>query len=524
MYLLRADYLLVVYLWVGICKGVVKALRWLKKLPGLLSPILKKWLDILVINPIKKWWNSLTKWLSSKWNAVKNWWLSLHPFYRQLPVNLIIGLSVTWLMITFQNWTWLMEAEDASMDWLMQVNQNIVPSIQESNIPPFVVLDIDDKTFQAWGEPLVIPRDKITHLIDAAVKAKARLILVTFDINRAIPFGEGALHPQDEELKNYLANYAADCQTKQNKSECPTIILFRAFQPYPGLVQTPRTGFLDETVEKAEPYIQWASAQFYSTNVIRRGKLWVRSCTADEQPEIVPSMELLAMSKIRGCSTEDLQKVVHPLQLEFCKGSVHSTQKLSPKSMQFCRLTVNTEIRGTHPQIKYRMAWLIDEQPPALPYLITDELDIPTLVIFAAQSFTESTPKPAYLEALTKSIVLIGESYREAQAIQSTPLGDMPNSLILINSLYSLLEQENTKPSEFLWIVDILIIIVFIGIISRLFCSFWGIWGAGIIMLVILLPLFLLVFNYGTWFTFALPLIVISIFHVFINHLIDSNK
>ena len=200
----------------------------------------------------------------------------------------------------------------------------------------------------------------------------------------------------------------------------------------------------------------------------------MRSCTADKKPEIVPSMELLAMSKILGCSTDDLQKAVHPLQPKICKGfSIHSTQKLSPESMQFCGLTVDTEIHGTHPQIKYRMAWLIDEQPPALPYLITDELDIPTLVIFAAQSFTDLTPKPAYLEALNNSIVLIGESYREAQAVQSTPLGDMPNSLILINSLYSLLEQENNEPSEFLWIVDILITRVFIAISSRLFCSFW---------------------------------------------------
>jgi len=401
MYLFQLDHILILF-WVGIWIEIVLdslGISIINRLSSLWNSLINwlssKWYEVTnwffsKWNAVKtglssKWnavktglsskWNAVktglsSKWdalktgLSSKWNAVKKWWNDLHPFIRQLPVNLIIGLSVTWLMINFQNLPWLMEAEDASMDWLMQVNQNIVPSIDKSGFPPFVVLDIDDKTFQAWGEPLVIPRDKITHLIEAAVQAKARLILVTFDINRAIPFGKGALHPQDKQLKDYLAKYAADCKAKQD--DCPTIILFRAFQPYAGLVQTPRTGFLDETVEKAGPYIQWASAQFYSKNVIRRGKLWVRSCTADKQPEIVPSMELLAMSVIRGCS-EELQTALHPLQPKNCGDNASYSQKINYELLEFCQLKIHSNIRNIYPRIIYRIPWLIDDKPPRLP-------------------------------------------------------------------------------------------------------------------------------------------------------------
>ncbi|HDN26265.1 MAG TPA: CHASE2 domain-containing protein [Thioploca sp.] len=164
-------------------------------------------------------------------------WQSLPRFFRKLTTNLIIGLSITGLLLTFRHYPWLMDTEDASMDWMMQIRQQIIPPMQEKNVPPFVLLDIDEQTHQAWGEPLFTLRNHLTHLIEAAVKAKARLIVVNIDVSQATPVETSSLHPDDHVLKTYLANYASQCKTHPDKSACPPIILLRAFRALPNLVQ-----------------------------------------------------------------------------------------------------------------------------------------------------------------------------------------------------------------------------------------------------------------------------------------------
>ena len=444
-------------------------------------------------------------------------WQSLSLFSRNLVINLFWGLSVVFVLWLFSDSPWLMEAEDASMDWLMRMEKNIIPSIRENNIPSVVVLDIDNQTFHHWGEPLFISRQRLINLIDAAVRAKARLVIVTLDVSQEAPVEGSQLHPDDEALKTYLANYIAKCQNeKKDMSACPPIILGRSFSAQSNYIPILQTGFLDEVVAQGVPYVQWASRQFYPVehNVVRRWKLWQPVCTSDKQPMVVPSIELLAMSFVKeNCITWDVQNVLQQLfQPKNCDNDI--TQLLHEESLELCDLPINTKDRwGINQRIMYRVPWLVNDYPPSLPYLVTDETGSQVLRTLSAQSFTESTPQ-ARLKALANNVVVIGTSYHEGQDVHLTPLGDMPGTLVFVNALHSLLQYEKIDLHSIADMLTMMLLIVIMSIAIRIFPSFKGVIISGVLIIFGLLPLTMIIFHYGMWFNFALPLIVIIVYRL----------
>ena len=454
---------------------------------------------------LKKQGNELYQWIK-KW--IKKLFSYLLPSRKNLIINLFLGLGVAFLLLYFNNNPWIMEAEDASMDWFMKLNRNIVPSIQKNDIPPVVILDIDDKTFQAWGEPLVIEQDRIISMIDTAIKGKPRLILISFDVNRTLPFEGNSLHPHNKVLKEYLANYVTKCKEQRHQLNCPPIILLRQFEAYSNLVQTPRTGFLDDLVAQSAPYLQWASGQF-SEQVVRRWKLWQPVCTSDKQPMVVPSIELLAMSFVKeDCITQDVQNTLQLFQPKNCDNE--SVQPLH-ENFKLCGLPINTKDRwDINQRIFYRMGWLTNGKQPKLPYEVLDLSGKPALKILSAQA----DEKSENLKYINNSVVVLGASHHEGGGIFSTPLGDMPDALIMINAWHSLLQNDKIKPHP---IMEVLITMVLIVILSAFFVRFSSVTGKliwGVIIIFGLLPLFIIILLYGIWFNLALPLIVITVYQV----------
>jgi len=369
-------------------------------------------------------------------------------------------------------------------------------------------LDIDDKTYYDWGEPLFTPRERLKNMIAAAVMAKARLIIVDLEVSHKTPVEGSQLHPDDQALKTYLESYIAECKSKISSSACPTIILKRTFSTQSNPVPILRTGFLDDVVtQKAAPYVQWASRQFYPAGdqVVRRWKLWQPACTAENQLEVVPSIELLAMSLVKeDCITEDVQKALQLFQPKNCDNdtaqSLHETFKI-------CDLPINTKDRwGINQRIMYRMSWLDS---------VTDEANMPVLTILSAQSYTTESLPQTKLKTLTDNIVVIGRSYREGYDIHSTPLlGDMPGALIIVNAIHSLLHYEKIELSPIVGLLITALFLVMMSILFGIFPSFWGMIVLGILTIFVLLPFTMVVFHYGMWFNIALPLIVVSIIQV----------
>ncbi|RKZ84211.1 MAG: hypothetical protein DRR16_15345 [Candidatus Parabeggiatoa sp. nov. 3] len=437
--------------------------------------------------------------------------------YRALLTNMVVGLSIAFLLLYFNRIPWLMDTEDASMDWLMQLNQNIIPPIQNNNIPPVVVLDIDDKTYYDWGEPLFTPRERLKNMIKATVEAKARLVIVDLEVSQKTPVEGSRLHPDDQALKTYLESYIIECKRKIDNSVCPTIILKRTFSTKSSPVPILRTGFLDEVVAQGAPYVQWASKQFYPAGdqVVRRWKLWQPACTADNQPEVVPSIELLAMSLVKeDCITQDVQNALRSFLPEDCDKDYAPLQKSLPETFNLCGLPINTKDRwGINQRIMYRMSWLVDDEPPQLPYFVTDKTAIPVLTIFSAQPYTESLPQ-ASLDALTDSIVVIGGSYREGRDIQLTPVGDMPGALLIVNVIHSVLQHEEIELSPTGKLLTTVLFLVILSILFGMFPFWWSMTISGILTIFVLLPLTMVFVHYGMWFNIALPLIVVSIYQM----------
>ena len=439
---------------------------------------------------------------------------------RVMTINLVVGLSIALVLQGVSSWLGLMDAEEANMDFLMEINQNFIPPIQKNDVPSTVFLDIDDATHSEWGKPMLIPRRRLKNLIKAAVEDKAKLIMVNIDLTRPTPIDGPALHSDDLALKDYLAEYASDCQ-KTNQS-CPLIILKGSFSTEKSPIPIVRASFLDEVVKNGAPYLRWASTLFEpdEDQVVRWTQLWQSACTNKEQPMVVQSLEFSAMAKIKdNCTTAELQKALQPFQPNNC-GNGTAQQNL-PETFNFCGLTLNTTESGdiNNQRIMYRMSWLVDDKPPNLPYVLTDESNKPVLDIFSALPYAESPPQ-ASLESLTDKIVVIGGSYSDGRDIYSTPLGNMPGTLIIVNALYSLLQQNDSPdlPSPLIdLLLRLLIMAVFIVVISILFVFFRSVWAMlfwGIVVIFGLLPMAMVFLYYGTslWPYFAVPLVVIFIY------------
>jgi hypothetical protein len=515
------------------------------------------WLqDTKLFSFIARLWHFLPQLPRKILNGLLKGWHSLPRFYHNLAINLVIGLAFTWFLLTFLNqYPLLTDPEDEGMDLAMQIRQNSIPPLGKN--PHFVFLDIDDKTHQAWDEPLFTPRNRLKNLIDAAVKAEARLIVVDVGLSQITPIdGLGfteELHPYDQQLSDYLANYVADCEKKLDKMACPPIILprtFRASLPPQTAIDTDyfsvpplsipeeRSSFLDQVT--AGPYVQWASTKFFRSPdyVIRRWWLWQPTCTAQQSVGVIPSVELLAAAIIRNGTPQNAQEILTNVLSRFkpekCPGNYVPPQ---PEQIQIGNLTVSTDTQGIRQRIMYSMPWLVNDEPPYLPHSLytKEDRELPILTILSAQRYAESPPM-ADLSDLKNSIVVIGGSYSDGRDIHLTPLGNMPGPLILINAIHSLLQYEEIESISIgqkllLQTVLIFLISVFSFLLTRSqwVCRFiqwtirrlgfvalfiFGIFAgasSGTIVILLVLPFAVILLRYGIWLDFVIPLLLVQI-------------
>jgi len=370
-------------------------------------------------------------------HSPKKLWLMIQPQHAQhdyqhrFMINMLVGLGIILLAFLLRDSPFLKGIENEGIDTLMQIRQKIIPA--NPTISSFVWLDIDDNTHQAWNAPMFTPRDRLHHLINAAVDAEARLVIVDVDLSRKTPmngleeYTKGLeLHPYDQALSDYLRNYKAACSRKLT---CPPIILARTFQPSTASRNDTRPSFLDEATKKSAPYVQWGSTLFFRDpyeHKIRHWWLWQPACTA-EQPTVIPSIELLAAGLIRNGLSQStgLEKELQPFQLQDCTGT--STTHLPPENVQIGQLTVSTGQHGIKQRIMFSLPWKVNNEKK-IKYSQKDKMGKTIISIFRAKDFAE-LPLTVNLDALKNSVVVIGGSYRGGRDYANlTPLGEMPGA------------------------------------------------------------------------------------------------
>lgn len=499
-----------------------------------------------LISTIIKVWNSLPGLPQRIFSYLAQVWHHLSHFSRNLIINLIIGLSLTWVLLTFfHNFPWLKQQEDKGMDLVMQLTQGIIPPIQDENLKPFVFLDIDDETHQKWGEPMFTPRNYVKNLIAAAVQARARLVIVDIDLSRKTPIdGLGLsreLHPYDQELYDYLKNYPMSCLEKANSEKCPPIILLRRFPHKPDYtlnfwdqltgkippppVLKPSESFLDEAV-KSSTYVQWASAVFFHSNdqIIRRWWLW--QCIP-EKPKLIPSIELLAAAFIKNNIPQP--ELIHLLHASLdnpknCPQDDQPYQTGEPIKIGKLPIHADTLI-GNRQRIMYKR--LLPSPPPSEEEAyyehykpVTDIHGEPVSIAFPAFGYAQSNPN---VNNLKDRVVIIGGSYDD---IHLTPLGETPGALIIMNAIYSLLQYGEIHSLTFwqkiclqaglifltcllsFWFVRITI--KWLQLSSNVLCFFSLVTSFFVILLMLPISAILLHY-YGIWLDFVIPLILIQL-------------
>jgi CHASE2 domain-containing sensor protein len=470
---------------------------------------LLKWLILLPL--LKKMVNGLA-WMLRPFHPlvafINKLWQGLSPFNK----NVVFGFLITLLLIGLHNGQWVSELEDLSVDWMMTLYRG---DLVKEDTRPFVILDIDEESYQAWGEPFFTPRDKLLKLLDFAVQGEAKLIIVDLAIDKQPPLA-GSLHPHDLALKYYLADY--DNRYCSN-SDCPTIVLTRTFRLPKGIKpfdpNTPkyylaqRATFLDKVVMRSS-HIYWGSTQYEREHdrLVRRWDLWIPTCT-QSMSDVIPSMPLLAAALlvegekpgILPCSC----RLRHHLNY-FLPNCDHSPEKWTTEALRYKPtefvvsedLVFDLQPTRLSRRILYTIPWHISPGK-TLPSVSDGR---PLLTIMSANKVLNESVSD---KALRDSITIIGGSYLAGRDWHDTPLGWMPGVLILVNSLHSLLQYGVLYPPSTWWIL--LFATILIMVTSWLLIHYGSLWGGlySAFLILALIPVSFVLFKYGIWLSFAIP-------------------
>ena len=126
---------------------------------------------------------------------------------------------------------------------------------------------------------------------------------------------------------------------------------------------------------------------------------------------------------------------------------------------------------------------------------------------------------------LTGAIVIIGASHRDSGDIHLTPVGQMPGSLVLANSITALqgLDQVQRPPFVLILLVDLLLILG----VSWLFVvmsPFAATLVSSAVIALLVVPFSLLAFSQGVWLDFALPILAVQMRSVFAKATFSYHK
>jgi len=180
-------------------------------------------------------------------------WGRLTPGQRHVTANLVIGLALAAAVTSLHERRPLRDIEDAAFDWMLVMYRGTAPVVHSA--PPFALLDIDETSYRAWGEPLHIPRDRLVRLVEYAVGGEPAAVIVDIDLSRSV----GA---EDRELVQYLEAYSDSRPADRRR---PPLILQRRLRhpvsPDGSAYLEQAPSFLDGIVAQS-PDIHWAAALF----------------------------------------------------------------------------------------------------------------------------------------------------------------------------------------------------------------------------------------------------------------------
>jgi len=442
-----------------------------------------------------------------------------HSFSRRLLMSLAIGLTLESLLHVLHGHPRLEAAEDAAMDWTIGLYRGVAP--RRAQPKAFTYVDIDDDTFEAWGAPASVPRDRLASLVEAVASARPAMVIVDVDVSGEVP------NAGDQVLSRYLGGYGA---AQEGRRVSPLIFARgqRASGPMPrgedhAKLREPRPSFLDAVLAD-QPQVSLASSLFEldADGVIRRWRLWEPVCVGDGEAghvEIIPSIQLLAAGLVvePQSSARELEQRIREGVAGSERRPCGSPDELAPSGSEthgpgrrqldlgHLRLSVPPSRLGQ--RIVYRYA-SFSELRSGERYPLDRANGEELLSVVSARPITEGLSVSR--ELLENRIVVIGGGFAEGRDVHRTPLGPMPGGLIIVNAIDSLLEYGEIKPLSAPWRYGVLTAgVLVLSVLFPCFGSLTAALIASLLLLAILLPSSVVFFKDGYWIDFSIPFIAV---------------
>ena len=368
--------------------------------------------------------------------------------------NLLLALVLSTFLWVYQGVGFIAHVEQFSIDWLSRFQQLYVD--KESDVS-FTVIEIDDKTWDKWGQPLFVPRDKLKSLLGYASNSSATAIVV--DIDLSLP-GESVTA---QKLLEFVQSY----------NEVPILIFVkRLSEDKAGAVQAAQS-FLDSAVTSNDK-VFWASAYFNVNESleVRSTNLW----NDLDDGRVVPSIQYL------------LAKYLH----------------------------VQPFAQGVEQRIIFRIPWQLP-QGTTMPNVNVNGVERPILLKRSALPLVDNEymASSAWLD---DTVVLIGSSVADNKDRYITALGPMPGFFIIINAINSYFELgQVTKPPFWLTILIELVMIALMSYAFARFNSMIGLLLSSLFFVLAVVPICILLLERGMWFNLVIPLLTVQFMHFISN-------
>lgn len=493
--------------------------------------------------------------LPSKRSSLLHRWQHLSAFQRRWLIGIALGVVVEALLIlgSVLHVSAIQGAQNWALDSMMRAHARRAQDLPESHpdLRRMALVAVDDSVWRdaRWGggEPALAPREQLAKLVQKALEAGARQVVLDVLVESA-----GASPAEDQQFAVALREMLKSNQLDSHRR----LVLVRTLRQPPDLdltnVANPdweadKTGArrylpelraapaVDQVVEESGGRIVVAAPYFkYSSDrVLRDWELFQTVCErhrVEGGPDggnirVVPAVQLVVAAFMKGVDDRALPwtgtrggQVCRPFRRPYDgNGTVLSATETAAAfdaeagdPRQLAAL-VNGVSNGAwvamrtafaHTDIHVPATQLI---PGSLANRVVFRYAAPPLTISAMDLLSE-----ARLPDLRDHVVVIGQTFAENRDMHVTPIGVMPGAVVLMNAVDSMVRHRVVeKPHPALvWSLTAILLVLVAGFNARFSVNVAGTLCTAV-LIIALLPLSYWLFKYGVWLDFALPLLAV---------------
>jgi CHASE2 domain-containing sensor protein len=335
---------------------------------------------------------------------------------------------------------------------------------------PVTVVDIDDRTYQAWGSPLITPRETLFSLIEKVSALAPLAIVVDIDL-AATPARDGV------GLATFIDRRTA---SEVSSPQTPPLLLARRLSPdekgndaaarlpaiHPGL----------ETTVRDTANVKWVSALVTPEDdaTIRKWRAFHALC-AETPPRALPS-SALAVEVLRRGGLKDYAALEQRLALEAAKVCSGSPSVSGPDHLR------GLIVPGYAIPVPYMFGWSSGTDPY---FQTTDTVNGRRPLLIRVSARDVEAARALSRDSFEGRVVVIGASHSDSQDFRRTPLGTMPGVYILANTVAGARDMLDARfsprTSIFLFAAPLFLLCAFVGVTTR------SIAGIPIVVVIVLL-------------------------------------